>query len=75
LVRYLVSALVAVLTLFVTFFALTKAIGPGSPAEVLIVGELELIAAKLAEFPVPPEPERRPPERPRFEPDTGEPLP
>lgn len=67
-IRYLVSAFAAVLTLFAILYGISKAVGPGSPAEVLIVGQLELITSRLAGAPEPPERERRPPPRPRTQP-------
>ena len=41
--RYLVSALAAVLTLFAVLYGLMVAVGPGSPGEQAIVGQLELL--------------------------------
>ena len=50
-VRYLVSALIAVTTLFATFYGLAKTVGHGSPTEIPIVGQLELLAPSPAAEP------------------------
>lgn len=67
-IRYLVSALIAALTLFATLLGLSKAIGPGSPGELLIVGQLELLASRIDGASEQPERVPRPPERPQREP-------
>ena len=41
--RYLVSALVAAVTLFAVLYGMSKAVGPGSPGDRAIVGQLELL--------------------------------
>jgi len=42
-IRFLVSGLVAAVALFATLYAMSRAIDPGSPGDVLIVGQLELL--------------------------------
>ncbi|MGH0033207.1 MAG: hypothetical protein ACQGVC_25730 [Myxococcota bacterium] len=69
-VRYVLSGVAALVSLLVALFLMSKAVGPGSPAEVLLIGELELWQQQLApeeRFEPPPEPERVAPERPRFD--------
>ena len=55
LIRYLVSAIVAILTLGAIFFGLSKLVGPGSPADTYIVGKLELLTSPASDKP----PEKR----------------
>lgn len=67
-IKYIVSAFIAALALFATALALSKAMGPGSPGELFIVGKLELLSSEVARPPEPSERVPRPPERPRVEP-------
>jgi hypothetical protein len=48
-IRYFVSAIIAALALFATLLGLSKAIGPGSPGELLIIGKLDLLVSTQSE--------------------------
>ena len=48
-IRYFVSAIIAALALFSMLFGLSKAIGPGSPGELLIIGQLDLLDSPQSE--------------------------
>ena len=50
-IRFVVSAFAAVLTLFVTFYGLSKAIAPGTSGALAIIGHLGLFSPSQSEAP------------------------
>ena len=50
-IRYVVSAFAAILTLFVTFYGLSKAIAPGTSGALAIIGHLGLFSPSQSEAP------------------------